>query len=413
MKTTEASISLSAEAKVPTKAWLILAVTYFASFMAPMAQFKIPPLASWLIPYFGMDGATFGLLMSALAIIGVVLAFPAAFICRAFGLKATMLISVGCLCVGSFVGAITDNLYVLMASRMLEGVGIGLIGVAAPTCITVWFPERRRGLALGIWATWVPAGIILMFNTAPALAQAAGFRFVFFAVAALSLLAFICFAAVFTLPAGEDGDITAGGTFLDGMRYLKTKNIWLLGVLFICFCGTSLAITNSYYNTFLETVRGFSAVDSSFVTSLCTLLGIPIQVFVGWLTDRTALRNRRWLFVAMAVTMCASFFIMFDTGQAADACMWGFVILQALGGGIAMGSLRPTAPALVEGGALGAAMAMAVLQLFQNLGSAIFAPLFGFAYQQIGWFGASMAIQVPLMVVAFACAVFIVPKQRD
>lgn len=54
------------------------------------AQFKIPPLSNWLFANFapvGLDGATFGLLMSAMAIIGVILAFPAAFISRRIGLK--------------------------------------------------------------------------------------------------------------------------------------------------------------------------------------------------------------------------------------------------------------------------------------------------------------------------------------
>lgn len=400
----------SAKPKVPARAWLIFVVTYFASFMAPMAQFKIPPLASWLFPEFGMDPATFGLLMSSLAIIGVILAFPAAFICRRLGLKAVMLISVACLCVGSFAGYLTHSLYILMASRMLEGIGIGLVGVAAPTCVTIWFPEHRRGLALGIWTTWVPVGIILMFNTAPAMANAWGFRAVFLAVAVLSLIAFILFALVFKLPEGEDGDVTAGGTFTDGLKLLKNKNIWLLGIVFFCFCGTSLGITNSFYNTFLESVRGFTPVDSSFVTSLCTLLGIPLQIFVGFASDYVRPTRRRFFAVAMCIVMGVSFFVMFNTGDAANTFMWTFVVLQAIGGGLAMGSLRPMAPMLMQGGVLGATMGMAVLQLFQNLGSAICPPLFGMAIGVVGWNTASLYIQVPLIVVALICSFLIIPK---
>ena len=67
--------------------------------------------------------------MSAIAVIGVVLAFPAAFIARRMGLKNVILLSVACLGVGSALGGATADLNVLMASRLLEGVGIGLIGV--------------------------------------------------------------------------------------------------------------------------------------------------------------------------------------------------------------------------------------------------------------------------------------------
>jgi MFS family permease len=58
----------------------------------------------------------------------------------------------------------------LMVARMIEGIGIGLIGVAAPTCVSVWFPPKQRGLALGLWATWVPLGCVLMFNIAAPIA---------------------------------------------------------------------------------------------------------------------------------------------------------------------------------------------------------------------------------------------------
>lgn len=57
-----------AQEKTPRKAWGMLAVVYFASFVAPLVQFKTPPLASFLIPAFGMDGVTFGMQMSVIVI---------------------------------------------------------------------------------------------------------------------------------------------------------------------------------------------------------------------------------------------------------------------------------------------------------------------------------------------------------
>ena len=126
---------IAQQTKVSGKAWGMLAVTYFASICAPLCQFKIPPLASWLFPAFhgALDSVTFGTLMSAIALIGVVLAFPAAFIARRMGLKNVILLSVACLGVGSALGGVDASLTLLLVSRLLEGVGIGLIGVAAPS----------------------------------------------------------------------------------------------------------------------------------------------------------------------------------------------------------------------------------------------------------------------------------------
>ena len=57
-------------------AWVILAVVYFASVVAPFNQFKIPPLMPVLMQTFQIDLTQAGLLMSIIAMIGLVLALP-------------------------------------------------------------------------------------------------------------------------------------------------------------------------------------------------------------------------------------------------------------------------------------------------------------------------------------------------
>ena len=233
---------IAQQTKVSGKAWGMLAVTYFASICAPLCQFKIPPLASWLFPAFhgALDSVTFGTLMSAIALIGVVLAFPAAFIARRMGLKNVILLSVACLGVGSALGGVDANLTLLLVSRLLEGVGIGLIGVAAPSCVTIWFPERKRGLALGLWATWVPVGSVLAFNTVPMIAGAFGYQTVFFSLAGVCLVAFVLFCAVYRMPEGATGDMGIEGTFIESLKYCKNRRIWILGAVFFLFSMTTI-----------------------------------------------------------------------------------------------------------------------------------------------------------------------------
>ena len=395
--------------KTPKRAWAILAVTYFASAMAPMAQFKIPPLASWLFPAYHMDAVTFSYLMSTMAIIGVILAFPAAFIVRRVGLKATVLLSVACIAVGSAIGAITDSLGVLMASRMVEGVGIGLIGVAAPTCVSIWFPDKTRGLALGIWATWVPLGIVTMFNIAPAIASASGYQTVFWMVTVLSVLAFALFAIVFKVPEGKTGDMGIEGTFGQSMKLLKNKHIWVLGAVFFIFSFCTLGITNTFYNTFLETQLGFDAQLSSTLTSIMMLISLVSAPASGLLFDRLSLGHKRFGVVAMLIFILASVFVMFATGPSAIAFMWICIVIQGIAGGMGGGACRPMAPLLMNGTAMGATMGMAVLQFCQNLGSCLGSPIYAGMMQGMGWTGASMVLQIPLLIAGIVLAAFLNP----
>ena len=374
---------IAQQTKVSGKAWGMLAVTYFASICAPLCQFKIPPLASWLFPAFhgALDSVTFGTLMSAIALIGVVLAFPAAFIARRMGLKNVILLSVACLGVGSALGGVDANLTLLLVSRLLEGVGIGLIGVAAPSCVTIWFPERKRGLALGLWATWVPVGSVLAFNTVPMIAGAFGYQTVFFSLAGVCLVAFVLFCAVYRMPEGATSMTTIG-------------------------------IMNTYYNTFLETQLGFDAQTASSLSSIIMFISLFVAPLTGLVSDKLPLGRKYLVGIVMMVLLIPTGFFMFYVGDGATAVMWATIVLQGIGGGMCGGSLRPMAPMLMRNTAMGATMAMAIMQFCQNLGSAIGSPLFGAVMSTQGWEAASFMLQLPAYVLALVLCFFILPRGK-
>lgn len=155
----ESKITIKEE-KTPRYAWVIWIITFLISFAAPMAQFKIVSIPLYFIYVpgvspdgcFGLDASGFGMLMTMVSLIGIVLAFPAAFICRKLGLKQTIALSAIGVIVGGLVEILGgDNIATMMVGRFLEGTGIGLAGVSAPTLITLWFPDKTRGLALGLW----------------------------------------------------------------------------------------------------------------------------------------------------------------------------------------------------------------------------------------------------------------------
>lgn len=406
---------IAKQEKVSGQAWVMLAVTYLASICAPLCQFKIPPLASWLFPAFHgtLDSVTFGLLMSAIAVIGMILAFPAAFIARRVGLKKVILLSVGCLGVGSALGGIEANLALLLVSRLLEGVGIGLIGVAAPSCVTIWFPERKRGLALGIWTTWVPLGSVLAFNVVPMIAGMAGYQAVFEALAVVCLIAFLLFAIVYKMPEGAAGDMGIEGTFRDSLGYLKNRRIWILGAVFFLFSMTTIGIMNTYYNTFLETQLGFDAQAAASLSSVIMLISLFVAPATGFLSDRLPLGRKYLVGIVMMILLIPTGFFMFYTGDGAVAVMWVTIVLQGVGGGMCGGSLRPMAPMLMRNTAMGATMAMAIMQFCQNLGSAIGSPLFASVMNSQGWVGASLIVQLPAYVLAFVLCFFILPRGKN
>jgi len=164
----------NASTAVPPFAWVILALVYFGSLAAPLNQFKIPPVMGVLMSEFGLTLASAGMLMSIFALIGVILALPSGFIMGRIGIKNTGLAALIFLMGGGALGATAESVPVLMVSRFLEGVGMCLMSIVAPTALAAWFPPHKRGLALGLWGTWVPVASILAFAAAPAISSTGG-----------------------------------------------------------------------------------------------------------------------------------------------------------------------------------------------------------------------------------------------
>lgn len=409
------NVDIALADKAPAKAWAVLAVTYLASVCAPLCQFKIPPLASWLFPAFhgALDAVSFGTLMSAIAIIGVILAFPAAFIAKKMGLKNVILLSVACLGVGSAVGGFSTTIEMLMFSRLLEGVGIGLIGVAAPSCVTIWFPRKMRGIALGIWATWVPVGSVLAFNTVPAMAAAGGWQMPFFVIAGVCAVAFVLFAVVFTMPAGASADMGVEGSFKDSFKYLKNRRIWILGAVFFLFSFATIGIMNTYYNTFLESQLGMDAQSAAFFSSLIMAISIVAAPVTGRISDKVPIGRKYLVGIVMMVILLPTAFFMFNTGAGAMAIMWVVIVLQGIGGGMCGGSLRPMAPIVMPQTAMGATMGMAIMQFCQNMGSAVGSPLFGAVMSNFGWQMSSLILQLPCYVLGLILIFFIMPRGKN
>src|SRR5512140_3851214 len=92
--------SNSEKSGILSYAWVILAVVYFASVVAPFNQFKIPPIMPILMQTLHVGLIQAGQLMSVIAMIGLVLALPAGIILQKLGPKVTLLIALGLTAIG-------------------------------------------------------------------------------------------------------------------------------------------------------------------------------------------------------------------------------------------------------------------------------------------------------------------------
>lgn len=419
----ESAITLK-EDKTPRYAWVIWLTTFLISFAAPMAQFKIVsiPLYFIYIPgvspegCFGLDAGGFGMLMTMVSLIGIVLAFPAAFICRRLGLRNTIALSaLGVIAGGLVEIAGGDNVATMMLGRFLEGTGIGLAGVSAPTLITLWFPDKTRGIALGLWCCWVPLSITLDSVICPPLAAAFGWQGVFGFVVAFAAVALVLFWACYRVPEGEGASYNVEGSFRECLGLLRNVQIWLLGLVFLVFIIGQTGIVNTYLSTFLQSAppAGYGWTEAAAGLGLAVVTGISLVAnpVGGGIMARLPHRAKRVIPMGVAVLYLFCFYLMFQTGS--EALVWAGIVLMGICAGFGGGGLRPLAPAIMNKSAMAATMGMAVLQFAQCVGNC-FSPIYGGLIDggATYWDACLMTI-VPLSVVMLVAAFFIRPGKNS
>ena len=142
-------------------------------------------------------------------------------------------------------------------------------------------------------------------------------------------------------------------------------------------------------------------------------ISLFVAPLTGLVSDKLPLGRKYLVGIVMMVLLIPTGFFMFYVGDGATAVMWATIILQGIGGGMCGGSLRPMAPMLMRNTAMGATMAMAIMQFCQNLGSAIGSPLFGAVMSTQGWETASFMLQLPAYVLALVLCFFILPRGKN
>ena len=375
-------------------AWVIFAVAYIASVAAPLNQFKVTPIMSVLMEEFQLSISAAGYLMSVFAITGFILALPAGLIIQRLGIKISGLIAMGSLVVGSVIGAFSTTAGMIMFSRVLEGIGMGLIAVVAPAAIAMWFPPEKQGAPMGLWATWVPVGSLIMYLLAPAMTTAISWQAVWWFSAGFALLAFVLCAIFMRMPPVQGGSRQNEASAKEPpsmKKALSNRSIWLLGLTFACFNLATMSIA-TFYPTFLAAERGYSMANASFTSSLTMMVVIFSAPIAGILLDKVGSRKMffTWPMIAVAILMLFPFSI---TGWLIPAWL---ILNGVIAGAIPTGTFA-AAPEIMKRPEL-AGLGMAVVTLGQNLGMFVGPVLFGALVESMGWVAAGIWM-IPALII--------------
>jgi len=373
----------------PPRAWLILAVLLLFSIAAPLNQFKVPPIMPVLIESLGLSLGDAGLLMSLYAVTGLILALPSGFILQRAGFRMTGLLAGGSVALGAAIGALSQRTGVLLGSRVVEGIGTSFVAVLAPAIIAQWFAPQHRGTAMGIWSAWVPIGAAAMLILAPGVAQASGWRAVWWIGAIYALVATLLYLVVAKprRAAAPDASEAKPAPPVSASPVLRNVDVWLLAAAFGAFNAAVVGF-GTYMPTFLNEQRGLLLAQASLLSSVPTLITIFSGPAGGVVSDRIGSRKKPYL-----VGFALALILLPLAGALSVTGIIVLVVVQGLVFGLVPTNIFAAAVE-AAGDERQSGMAMAMIMVGQNGGMLLGPVIFGSLAEGVGWAAAFVSLSV-------------------
>jgi DHA2 family multidrug resistance protein len=145
----------------PTYRWLVLAGVMIATFMAVLDATIVNVALSTLMSTFGVSVDRVEWVLTAYLIVFGVMLPSSGWLADHLGYKMMFLLGLFTFTLGSFLCSIAWNLNALIAFRILQGAGAGILQPVGMAIVTREFPPEKRGVALGFWTIAAAASVSL------------------------------------------------------------------------------------------------------------------------------------------------------------------------------------------------------------------------------------------------------------
>lgn len=390
------------------RSWAVVIVIFLAGLCMPANMGKTMWLAPFILQGYGIGEATLGWLNGVFYILGAVIAFPAAGFLRKIGVRNTVVIALLCGIVGGVVGVFSGgSVAVLMASRIIEGAGFGLMGVVGVAAISPWFPKERRGLPLGIWAAWVAIANAITPMLDTAIASATGdFMNVWFFFIAFDIVVLVLFLVVYRDPSDPyvDEDERQGSAKFSYKEVFSNPCVWALAAAFFLEEGSFIA-GQGFFTAYATSALDGPVWVGSLICSLSAFWGAFFAPIAGKWSDRIGSRFKILVF-CMVCGLVYSIFVFWNTN------LWLFIPIALLNGvvGGGVGAMLWTSSTeivpshLIPG-------ATAALACFQSVGMFLGSMCMGQVIEAVGYTHAAWFVMVPCFVVGILVTAIVLRKK--
>lgn len=248
---------------------------------------KLPVAIPVLRESLGLSLVQAGFLLSLVQLAGMTLGLVVGLMADRLGPRRVMLAGLLLLATGSALGALAPNVHLLLATRVIEGMGFLCAVLPAPGLLRQRVhhaPTLSR--SLGWWGAYMPLGTSLALLLGVPLLSAVGWRWAWLLLALLSLLAAVGLAR-WVSPDAQAQSAPANTALGPRLRRtLRAPGPWMMALAFFLYSGQWLAVIG-----FLPTIyhqAGYTGTMVALLSALAAGINMVGNIGAGWLLARGA-----------------------------------------------------------------------------------------------------------------------------
>lgn len=331
--------------------WLIWSVAVAGYVLSVTNRTSLAAVGADASERFHADAST--LAMFAVLQLGVygAMQIPVGVLLDRYGARPIITIGMGFMAIGQLVMAVSPNVGIAIAARMLLGAGDAAVFPSVLRVVATWFPAQRAPLMVQMTGIVGQTGQILAILPMAALLHATSWEVAFGSLAGLSaLFTVLVFGVIRNHPPEVDADVSVD-TDTGAIRVVKSSadlrqtigEAWshpgtrlaFWSHFTTPFAGTAFIMLWGF--PFLTSGEGRTPAEASVITTVFVVVGMSIGPIMGALSSRNPLRRSYMLVLpAVAVQAVAWLVVIAWPGQAPFWLLIALAVALAMGGPASM-----------------------------------------------------------------------------
>lgn len=276
--------------RIHESTWITLAILGSTILITMYGETMLLPAIGDIINEFDISYSTSSWILTAYLISGAVMTPIAGKLSDIYGRKKMVLIIFIIYIIGIAIGGISNNIYMLILARVIQGIGISMFPIAFGI-IRDQFPVSKIAIGVGIFSSMFAAGSVVGMAIGGTIIKNFGWQATFFTIIPIAIILWIVIQKRIKnddrTQIVEEIDVEKKHEFSNGLGKMSEdikipgkQHIDVKGALSLAFSISAFLLTLTYFASINSESHEATSLDTIVLVTLVALTIVSITSFV-------------------------------------------------------------------------------------------------------------------------------------